>query len=106
MSKRVQKNLQAELDKVGSFIESTVETHMGMFYILYVGSVRGSSITSIIWPPILEYVKENQQRNKIGLVFGAIPHIVALLFPAVIVWIAKPSSCKFFFTLNFRACSS
>ena len=37
MSKRVQKNLQAELDKVGSFIESTVETHMGMFYILYVG---------------------------------------------------------------------
>lgn len=48
MSKRAQKKLQAGLDQVENFFESTVETHMGMLYLLAVRWISSRSSITLI----------------------------------------------------------
>ena len=68
MAKKVRKEFKSGLQEMQDFWESKIEKHM-------------------------EEIKSNKQTGM-GVVLAVIPHIFAIGFTVIVVWIAKPTSSK------------
>lgn len=68
MAKKVRREFKSGFQEMQDFFESKIERHM-------------------------EEMKNNKQ-TKMGVVLAIIPHIFAIGFTIIIVWIAKPTSSK------------
>lgn len=68
MAKKVRREFKSGLQEMQDIWESKIEKHM-------------------------EEIKNNKQ-TKMGVVLAIIPHIFAIGFTVIVVWIAKPTSSK------------